>query len=680
MGALTTLMVLAGQAQAEDIEPTGIGDLMPSPDSKVPEGEGTLYETYNNSNLWRLDSDFGKWDILDPMAQTIADILMAIVATLGTASVVITEWVFQLTTIPPLEDAITDSIGGAAKVLTITILPAGLAFGGFVAFVEHRKGGGSGGLGQVAWVMVSGVVSVSLLTSPGTWVSGVDSARQIGASVTMEATSAGLGDGSGNYPFALDHEPKFTGTGRDDMLRKSSDAVWRAYVATPWCVANFGSFEVCEKYGKDLLDQGTSGEKRKEWLQDNVTKDAVGGDSVEWRQGHSPVGRIMVMIPATISVIIFAALIIVLAFTSLASLLGALMLLLTGVIFACLWVIPGRPRQWGLAWFDQLLARTLESLIATMTLGAVLSLQTATMQMFGQYGWLPTTGLSIVAALVGLQFRSVLAQIFGVRGTTSGGALAGFLASRALSRNSNRRRSSGHNYMPVRTLPRPGSGPGSGGNNPQLPGGPGTGGPGTGAPGTGGPTITVSRVPRPRPPMPAPLPTGPAPGLPPGPTPGLPPGPGPISGPPSGPSGPPPLSGPAPGVPVPAGPAPSGPTRPKVTLDREPPPAPTPPPGLPGPSKPRPALPPGSGSDSTAGPGTSGRAPASPVMRPEVGATPSYAFREAAAPPARGTSEPKIIQGVVIRSTPNPPPRPSTPPRPPKTTAAPARSIAPPKG
>ncbi|MFI1890492.1 hypothetical protein [Streptomyces jumonjinensis] len=669
MGALTTLMVLAGQAQAEDIDPTGIGDLMPSPDSKVPEGQGTLYETYNNSNLWRLDSDFGKWDILDPMAQTIADILMAVVATLGTASVVITEWVFQLTTIPPLEDAITDSIGGAAKGLSVTILPAALAFGGLVAFVQHRKDGGGGGLGQIAWVLVSGVVSVSLLSSPGTWVSGVDSARQIGASVTMDATSAGLGDGSGDYPFALGHEPKFTGTGRDDMLRKSSDAVWRAYVATPWCVANFGSFEVCEKYGKELLDQGTSTEKRKEWLQDNVTKDAVGGDSVEWRQGHSPVGRIMVMIPATISVIIFAALIIVLAFTSLASLLGALMLLLTGVIFACLWVIPGRPRQWGLAWFDQLLARTLESLIATMTLGAVLSLQTATMQMFGQYGWLPTTGLSIVAALVGLQFRSVLAQIFGVRGTTSGGALAGFLASRALSRNGSSRKSGSHNYMPVKTLPRPGPGPG-GNNLPQLPGGPGSSGP-----------ITVSRVPRPRPPMPgpapAPLPTGPTPGLPPGPTPGLP-GPGP--GLPSGPSGPPAPTGPTPGGPVPAGPVPSAPSRPTITLDREPPPPLSPPPALPGPSKPRPALPPGSsGGDSTTGTGTPGRAPASPVMRPEAGATPSYAFREAAEPPARG--EPKIIKGVVIRSTPNPPPpRPSTPPRPPKTTAAPARSIAPPKG
>ncbi|KPC71709.1 hypothetical protein ADL27_52825, partial [Streptomyces sp. NRRL F-6602] len=102
-------------AHAEDIDPTEIGDLMPSPDSKVPEGEGTLYETYSNPSLWRLDSDYGTWDVLDPMAETIADICMGLIAVLGTACIVVVRWIFQLTTIPELEDAITKSIGGAAE-------------------------------------------------------------------------------------------------------------------------------------------------------------------------------------------------------------------------------------------------------------------------------------------------------------------------------------------------------------------------------------------------------------------------------------------------------------------------------------------------------------------------------------------------------------------------------------
>ncbi|MFD7688672.1 hypothetical protein [Streptomyces sp. NPDC059781] len=659
--AFTTLMVFAGQAHAADIDPTGIGDLMPSPDSKVPEGEGTLYETYSNPSLWQLDSDFGKWDVLDPMAEAIADICMGLIAVLGTACIVIVQWIFQLTTIPELENAITKAIGGAAKGLTVTLLPSALAVGGLVAFVQHRKGGGGGGLSQIAWVLISGVVSVSLLTSPQTWVGGIDSARQVGSSVTMNATSQGLGDGSGDFPFKLDHKPKFSGNGRDDALRKSSDAVWRAYVATPWCVAEFGSFEVCEKYGKDLLDKGTNKDKRKEWLQDTVDDDAVGGDSVKWRQGHSPVGRIMVTIPALISIILFAALILMLAFTSLASLLGALMLLLTGVIFACLWVIPGRPREWGLAWFDQLLARTLESLIATMVLGAVLSLQAATTQMFGTYGWLPTSGLSIAAAIVGMNFRAVVAQIFGVRGTTSG-MLGGLALAKVLNRGGggrSSRRGGGVDHQPVRTVPgrgrrRGGGGGGGGGGGDDLPQLPGGGGGGA-ADDSG---VILTRVPRHRPPAPAPRPLPATAGA--GAGPALPPG----------------------GA---AGTAGGRSDAPVITLDRErsdvtgkaratlPP----------QPSRPRAALP-GSKEGTTAQAGAATGAGATrpaigsgptPVMRPENGAAPNYAFRQAP-PPARA-GEPKIIQATVIRSTPNgPPPRPTGSTQPPPRATAPARRPA----
>lgn len=661
--AFTTLMVFAGQAHAADIDPVGIGDLMPTPDSKVPEGEGTLYETYSNPTLWQLDSDYGKWDILDPMAESIADLCMGLIAVIGTSCVVITQWLFQLTSIPPLEDAITKSIGGAAEGLTATLLPSALAVGGLVAFVQHKRGGGGGGLSQVAWVLISGVVSISLLTSPGAWVGGIDTARTVGANVTMNATSEGLGDGSGDFPFKLDHEPKFTGNGRDDSLRKSSDAVWRAYVATPWCVAEFGSFEVCEKYGKDLLDQGASREKRKEWLQENVNEETVGEDSGNWIEGHSPVGRIMITVPSLVAVILFAALVLILAFTSLASLLGALMLLLTGVIFACLWVIPGRPRQWGLAWFDQLLARTLESLIATMVLGAVLSLQAATTQMFGQYGWLPTVGLSIAAAIVGMNFRAVVAQIFGVRGTTTG-MLSGVLAAKMLNGSNNngrRRRSAGDfDHQPVRTIPRGprrrrgggGGGGGGGGDDlPQLPGG-----------GGGGAADDVdavlTRVPRHRPPAPPPRSL-----------------PAPSGG-----------GGTSPALPAGTGAAAASGGRsdgPVITLDRDRPDVTgkarnTLPPQ---PSRPRPALPSSSGGTTAgASAGTSTSRPAvtpggTPVMRPETGAAPNYAFRQA--PPPAAPGEPKIIQATVIRSTPNGPPRPAGPRRPTGSTQPPPRAIAP---
>ncbi|MFH9355160.1 hypothetical protein [Kitasatospora sp. NPDC017646] len=650
-------------AHAANIAPVGLGDLMPSPSSSVPAGQGTMFETYNNMLLWQLDSDYGVSDVLDPTLEAFADLGMMLIVIVGRACVVIVQWLFALTSIPPLEQAITRSIGGAAAGLTETLLPTALAIGALVAFVDHKKNGG-GSLSQIAWVAVSGVVSISLLTSPGAWVGGVDTARTLGANVTMQATSAGLGDGTQDFPFKLNHTPQFTGQGRDDALRKSSDSVWRAYVATPWCLAEYGSFEVCRKFGSQVLDKGTDMDKRKDWLQDTVTKDAVGSDSVSWRQGHRPVGRIAVVIPSLISVLLFAVLIIMLCFTSLASLLGALMLLLTGVVFSCLWVIPGRPRQWGLAWFDQLLGRTLESMIATLVLGAVLSLQTATTQMFGTYGWLPSAGLSIAVAVVGIKFRSTVAAIFGVA-TSNGSAMGGLLAMQALSKIGKRT----FTRRPSPTAPdRKPRGGGKDDGSGSGPGGSGSGGTGR----SGGQPPTPTR-PRPIPPPPPPLPQEaiePAPAripLPAGthggrtgsdhrtsPRPLPRPQPRPI---PAGTGG----AGPA-RTPLPAGASTTGPARPQTGADGqpaaipghrrpEPPPAHTTPPTAPAAGRPR-TQPPQDGTQDG----------------------PDYGFRQAPPPPPPG--EPRVIRGEVISRTP-----PVIADRPRRrrgtTTPPPARKVAP---
>lgn len=488
---LTMMVALAAHAHADTIDPMGVGDLMPSPTNQVPRGGGTLYETYSDTSLWMLDSDYGTWDTLDPIIETLADLCMVLLAVIGSACVVIVQWIFQVTSLPELEAAITDSLGGAAGVLSATILPSALVVGGLVALAQAKEGGGAGGgLSQMMWVLVSGVVSVSLLTSPQTWVSGVDTVRTVGAGVTMEAAAAGVDDGTADVPFALGHAPRFTGNTRDDMLRRSADSVWRAQVATPWCIAEFGSLEVCQTYGRDLLDQGPDKEKRKEWLQDHVTTDAVGEASVTWRQGHQPLLRLTVTATGLLSMIIFAVLLLTLTFASLASLIGALLLLLSGVFFASLWVIPGRPRQWGHRWFDQLLARCLESVIATLVLGAVLAVQTASTRMFDAYGWLAATGLSIMTAAVAMKFRGVVAGIFGVSSASPAGAIGGYLVYRSLARAAGRAAgSSGGTPRPVATRGPRG---GSGGSAPAGSGG--------GGPGPGGGLVRPARRPPPPPP------------------------------------------------------------------------------------------------------------------------------------------------------------------------------------
>lgn len=495
IGVYVTLMAMAQSAWAADITPVGVGDLLPSVEIPYTKGQGTLYEERGNPLLYTFDNAYGMWDVGDPVMEIPADIAMALTAVIGSAATTITQWIFALTSIPEMESAISNSIAGAAGTLTATLLPSAMVVGALVAWANNRKASGSG-LGQIGWVAVSTLFSISLLTSPQSWVSGVDSVRTIGASVAMEATSAGIGDGT-KTPIDIGHEVAYGNNSRDNMLRKSSDAVWRTYVVTPWCIGEFGSLEACKLHGKGLLDQGIRKDKRKEWLEKKVGENQVGGASNEWVDGHNPLGRLMIAVPALICVIIFAGLVLALAFASLASLLGALMLLLTGVIFACLWIIPGRPRTWGMRWFDTLLGFCLQSGIATMVLGATLTLTTAASNRMDDYGYAAAAGLSIASAVVAWKFKGILESIVGVTGMSSPAAgIAGLFAARAVGRaGMGLAKAAGRGMVGMHAprmprWPRRGGGRGSGGEvTPQLPGG--------GSPGA----ISGSR--RPMPPLPS---------------------------------------------------------------------------------------------------------------------------------------------------------------------------------
>ncbi|MEU2867936.1 hypothetical protein ABZ769_01825 [Streptomyces olivoreticuli] len=429
VGALTTLMVTGGAAAAKDTskyDPAGMGALLPSP-STLPAGQsGTLFERYSGSGLYQLDCQLG-WDEIGYQIQNgIAVIFMGLTVLVGLAAVVVVQWAIKFTSVKELQDSIAHAISGAAGTVSETLLPSALAVGALVAWVNHRKAGGSA-ISQLGWVAASGILSVSLLTTPQAWVGGIDSARSVGSSVAMEAASAGMGTET-KEPIDIKGDVSFGGSTQDNMLRKSSDAIWRSYVVTPWCVAEFGNLNVCKEYAQKLWDaKGDDTKERESWLSTNVCDDCVGKAAVNWRKGKNA-GRVPVAIAAFVCVVLFAALAIALAFASLASLIGALMLLLAGVVFACMWVIPGRPRQWGMRWFDMLLGFTLQSFVSTMVLGCVLVLNTASVSMIGKYGWFAAAGISITSALVAFKFRGVMESIVGVTGAMSPGASAAGMA------------------------------------------------------------------------------------------------------------------------------------------------------------------------------------------------------------------------------------------------------------
>jgi hypothetical protein len=375
-----------------------------------------------------LDFDTGLTDTFNMIFNGYAYIVMMYILAITRAAISIGWWLFSFTDVKPLTDATSTTIGATGTQLVGWLLPSALAFGAVAAYTQRRATGSA--LGQMVWVLVAGVLSISFAVAPATWLRGVDGARQLGASAVMAASSDALGPTiQSPIPWP---EPGFTGTAKDTLLRKSADASWRGFAVTPWCIAEFGSISACERYGKGMLDVGVSADARKDYVDKVVAPAEGGGDAptVKWIKGDNPFGRTAVVMLAAIAATLFGFLNIALAFTALMAFIGALLLLVVGVFFACLWIIPGRPRQWGLNWFEALVGLVLQSFLAMLVFGTALTLVTAVFTLTGPLGWLPVTGLAIVVLIVGFRLRRLLDSLTTMMRPGVGSIMLGGLARR----------------------------------------------------------------------------------------------------------------------------------------------------------------------------------------------------------------------------------------------------------
>ncbi|GLF98281.1 hypothetical protein [Streptomyces yaizuensis] len=419
---LATCAVLAPAAAADDsgeFKPGGIGDMMPSP--VTPPGQGTLYESYD-PDVYQLDKqlsdDLTGGDLIPGWLHGVGSVLMIVLTVIGKAAVVVTSWCFNVVSLPEVEGAISRAISAAAEPMMTVFMPTAVAVGMFIAWARRSD---QSMLGQLAWVFASAAIATTFLVAPQTWVNGVDDGRQLGASVAMTTIGSGMsGQDDAAVPFRTP-EPAWSGDEKSDTIRRASDSVWRTYVATPWCIANLGSLNACQKWGAEVVKRGTDMEEREDYLADNLDIEAVGDAAVQWRQGHTPGGRIGVLIAGIVSAVIFCGLVITLAFTTLASLLGALMLLVCGVVFATLWCIPGKPRQWGVQWFEMLIGLVVVSFTATMLLGTVMVVSIALMSLLPTYGWLMVSALNITAAVMAFRVKGRLDGIVGAGGAQMAG-------------------------------------------------------------------------------------------------------------------------------------------------------------------------------------------------------------------------------------------------------------------
>jgi hypothetical protein len=404
---VTTQLALAADPNSGPTNPTGFGDLLPTPD--LTHGDTrTLFEQYTPM-AYSLDFEGSFSDPFRPVFNSFAQMLMLYIVAATRAAIAIGWWLFSFTDIRPLMDSTTHAIGDVSTQLTGWLLPSALALGAIAAYVQRKSNGSA--MGQLVWVFAAGLLAISLAMGPATWLKGVDGARQVGAQTVMGASGQVVG-GTMKTPIEMP-EPAFSGTARDTMLRKSGDSAWRGFAATPWCIAEFGSLEACKRYGKGMLDVGIDSSARMDYIKNDVAKAEGGGDTatVKWAKGENPFGRIGVLIIAAVAATLFAFLNIGLAATALMAFVGCLVMLVVGVVFACLFIIPGRSRQWGMNWLEALLGLVLQSVAAMLVFGVALSLMTAVFSLSQSLGWLPVTGLALVVLIAAFRLRRLLESL-----------------------------------------------------------------------------------------------------------------------------------------------------------------------------------------------------------------------------------------------------------------------------
>lgn len=435
--------------EAGDCEETPVmepGDLIPLKDASEG-GPTTLFESYD-FGVWFIDSELnGTWidDGLDNILQAVVMMLWWLLLIVVYATIGIAWWLFGSTNVPGLGDAVNDLMTSANSSMLTWLFPTSLALGALVVYIKERQARGSG-FEQIAWLFVAGALSVGLSTDSGVFTNGVDQIRTVGSDMIL-TVSAGAINSNNDFPLPYGEDVDFSvNTPEDKMLRQSADSIWRTLVVTPWCLVDFGSIEGCQKYGPLMLEAGSDTEAREDVIFDTIyeAEGQANGDGKEsptgqWVKGENNGQRIGMIALSLVLALVYCVLLLVLGFAALSAIMLTYLLLFAGVFFAALWCIPGKPRQWGVAWAETLLGAIMLTFVALLAFGGVLALLTALWASSAEQGWLVSAFLALVLLLTGFGFRAKLAEIVNARNTGAGrAALAGAFLMRGAGRMAGR--------------------------------------------------------------------------------------------------------------------------------------------------------------------------------------------------------------------------------------------------
>ena len=222
--------------------------------------------------------------------------------------------------------------------------------------------------------------------------------------------------------------------------------MWNVYVVAPWCYVNFNSMSECSDLGKDYIQGDARWQHEVDWMCGNsLDCNDVGGNSddtkppycpkelnadCDWIRGQS-FGRLGAALFITIVDIPLVAMLLVLVLYGIMAVLGFIMLLLLGVFFVLGWMIPGRLRQMGVRWFEEVLGALLQSVIITAVIGSVMVIDAVLNLAIPTYGFFMVGLLNLATFIVGFRLRGKLENITGIGSGTSS-PFSNYMAMRAV--------------------------------------------------------------------------------------------------------------------------------------------------------------------------------------------------------------------------------------------------------
>lgn len=404
------------------------------------------YDTGNYSFLYAPDSNNdGLAGTFDAGLAAITDALFFLGASIVRGALLAMQWMLGLDLYADNADTVDSAVVNIAENLMLPLMGITLVIAGFAAYARYRRESGESIINDVAWIAAGGILAAAFALTPSTFIGLADGARGAVGSLVMKTYGATVGGndenvlgvndgaddaGSGACPPHMECPEVVTMNASRELV----NGLWDAWVSTPWCVAQYRHLDTCAKedpnYGASnaevLLDPTQRADLEKKLateysdISDGDTYAAWDGND-RWIRGMLG-GRLGVVLIFFIVSIPMALFILGLTLFGLMATVGLLLMVLVGPFFLALWVIPGAPRRAGLQWLTGLIALLLQSILITLTIGAIAITTSIINANLDEYGYFICGLLNIVVLVVAWKLRTTM-ENFGVAG--SGSAAAG---------------------------------------------------------------------------------------------------------------------------------------------------------------------------------------------------------------------------------------------------------------